>query len=260
MDSVSRLNGLDVVSGPAWGGVSYFCSTRQGGVSQGPWASLNVGQHTDDDPAHVVENRRRLAPTAGPIVWLNQVHGTDVHDVDGSSAVAPTDAVRADALVTSRHDRVLAIMTADCLPVVLGSSDGQVIGVAHAGWRGLAAGVLENTLASLRDKYDGPRAPEWRAWIGPGISQACFEVGHDVRDVFIDSDPDTSVFFISAGQPGKWLADLSAVARHRLKKNGVGQVDVSSLCTYKRADLFYSYRRDGVTGRLVTLAWRTAVK
>ena len=258
MEQLSRFSDLEVITGPAWPGVAYFCSTRQGGVSQVPWDSLNVGQHTGDDPGHVDENRRRLAPAAGPVTWLRQVHGTDVHDVDKNPDVPGSDEVSADALVTSRSDRVLAIMTADCLPVVLGSADGRVIGIAHAGWRGLAAGVLENTLAALRDKYGGNGTPAWRAWIGPAIGQSCFEVGDEVRRTFLDADAATSPFFVATGRSAKWLADLPAIARYRLYKNAVTQVDDAGLCTYSRADLFYSYRREAVTGRMVTLAWRTA--
>lgn len=257
MEQLSQFAGLNVVTGSAWPGVSYFCTTRQGGLSQGPWSSLNVGLHTNDDPAHVAENRRRITAALDPVVWLWQVHGTDVYDVDNRSDASCTAPIDADALITTRSDRVLAIMTADCLPVVLGSTDGQVIGVAHAGWRGLVAGVLENTLLALQDKYVGHAKPQWRAWIGPGIGQSCFEVGDEVRRAFISTDTETSAFFAPTGQQGKWLADLSALARHRLYKMGVAQVDVSGLCTYSRADLFYSYRRDGVTGRMVTLAWRS---
>lgn len=256
MEQLSQFEGLDVVTGLAWPGVSYFCTTRQGGVSPQPWDSLNVGLHTNDDPAHVAENRRRVTAAIAPVVWLQQVHGTDVHDVDSQPGVACAAPINADALVTTRIDRVLAIMTADCLPVVMGSTDGLVISVAHAGWRGLAAGVLENTLLALQAKYGGHAKPQWRAWVGPGIGQSCFEVGDEVRRAFVSTDAETSAFFVTAGQPGKWLADLSGLARHRLHKMGVAQVDVSGLCTYSHADLFYSYRRDGATGRMVTLAWR----
>lgn len=254
MEGLGSYADVRVATGPAWPGVSYFCSTRQGGVSQGEWASLNVGLHTGDDSDHVTENRRRITPPGSRVIWLNQVHGTAVYDTDQADAGDASDADM-DAAVTSRYDCVLAIMTADCLPVVLGSSDGQVIGAAHAGWRGLAGGVLENTLAALQAKHQGPGVPSWRAWIGPGISQACFEVGDEVRRCFVDADPAAAPFF-APGRQGKWQADLPAIARHRLVRKGVARVDVSTLCTYSRPDLFYSYRRDGMTGRMVTFAWR----
>lgn len=243
-----------IITGPSWPGVSYFCSTRQGGVSQPPWDTLNVGLHTGDHPAHVEQNRRRVAPAAGPVVWLDQVHGTDVLDADADSAGQGV-AVQADAAITSRVDRVLAIMVADCLPVVMGSEDGLLIGVAHAGWRGLAAGVLENTLHQLQARHPEQKRAQWRAWIGPGISQRHFEVGDEVRRRFMEADPQTARFFKS-GKPAKWMADLPGIARHRLKQAGIHRVDVSALCTADRPDLFFSYRRDGVTGRQVVFAWR----
>lgn len=262
MGRLKRVAGLTVVTGPRWPGISYFCSTRLGGVSNAPWSSLNLGLHVGDDPAHVAQNRQRVLPAVGPVFWLNQVHGTDVHDADvpcpgqgsGPGSTDPVDqCIQADALVSTSCGHVLAIMTADCLPVVLGSTDGKVVGVAHAGWRGLAAGVLENTLTALQAKHPGP-APQWRAWIGPGIGPSSFEVGDDVHHAFVSTDAKASGFF-ETGRQGRWLANLAGLARHRLHNCGVMQVDVSALCTYRRSDLFYSYRRDGVTGRMVTLAW-----
>lgn len=263
MGRLKRFAGLSVVAGPDWPGIAYFCSTRIGGVSKEPWSSLNMGLHTGDDPDDVMQNRQRILPKDKPVFWLDQVHGTDVVDADAyhsirkaaaGDAVNPEEMIRADALVSATPGLVLAIMTADCLPVVLGSTDGKVVGVAHAGWRGLAAGVLENTLAALQRKHPEPAA-QWRAWVGPGISAPCFEVGDDVRDAFVGVGTAVSGFFESTGKPGKWWADLSGLASHRLYSSGVVQVDVSAFCTYRRPDLFYSYRRDGVTGRMVTLAW-----
>lgn len=255
--------GIEVVTGPDWPGVSYFCTTRKGGVSQGCWSSLNMGQHVGDDPAHVAQNRQRVLSGADAVFWLSQVHGTRVYNVDvnvlyagrGNGVLTEVPELiyppEADALVSARPGNVLAIMTADCLPVVLGSTDGRVVGVAHAGWRGLAGGVLENTVAALRAMHDG--TPQWRAWIGPGIGPQRFEVGDDVVEAFVGPDADVAAFFSPSSLPGKWLADLSGIARHRLYRNGVSRVDVSRLCTFLHSDLFYSYRRDGVTGRMVTL-------
>lgn len=257
MDKLIRFAGLNVVSGPDWPCVEYFSSTRQGGVSDGPWSSLNLGHHTGDDPDHVAENRRRLiASMPAPVAWVRQVHGIDVLDVDGIGLDSACGA-QADGLVTASRHRVLAIMTADCLPVVLGSSDGCVIGVAHAGWRGLAGGVLENTLTTLKKKHPDGGAARWRAWIGPGISQANFEVGDEVRQAFVGTDPSVTCFFMASASHGKWLADLPAIARHRLAVSGVTQIDVSPLCTYDRTDLFYSYRREQQTGRFATFVWQT---
>jgi YfiH family protein len=150
---------------------------------------------------------------------------------------------------------VLAVMTADCLPVVLASADGRALGLAHAGWRGLAAGILEQTLATLRRRTGGGMA--WRAWIGPGISQRHFEVGADVLSAFVDEDPLTSVFFVEKIAGVKWMADLPALARFRLHKAGVSNIELSGYCTFSESDTFFSYRREAQTGRMVTLAWLT---
>ncbi|HWK71361.1 MAG TPA: peptidoglycan editing factor PgeF [Burkholderiaceae bacterium] len=249
---------LPTVSGLPWTGVEYFSTTRRGGVSTGPWHSLNLGLHTGDDGGHVAANRKRLGAMApSEPLWLKQVHGTDVFDADRPPGGTRDGALAAgvpvaDAAVTATAGRVLAIMTADCLPVVLADTGGTVLGVAHAGWRGLAAGVLENTLRAMRGR--APAEAQWRAWIGPGISQRHFEVGDDVHQAFADADPATAAFFAEKGG-GKWLADLPSIARHRLHKAGVGNVELSGQCTYGQADTYYSYRRQPATGRLATLAW-----
>jgi YfiH family protein len=245
--------GLGTVSGLPWPGVRYFATTREGGVSLGGFASFNLGAHTRDDPACVQENRRRLRDVLpGDPLWLDQVHGGDVLDADAWTAES-ADAPRADAAVTVRPGRVLAIMTADCLPVVLSGQGGAVLGVAHAGWRGLVGGVLENTVARMRAVCPGAGA--LRAWIGPAISQRHFEVGDDVHAAFVGRDPAARMFFVRSPAAPKWLADLPSLARHRLWRAGVEDVELSGYCTYGRADLFYSYRRASDTGRLATLAW-----
>ncbi|TEA78457.1 peptidoglycan editing factor PgeF [Allopusillimonas ginsengisoli] len=256
---MARLNQsglLTTVSGQAWPGVDYFCTTRHGGASTGAWASFNVGMHAGDDATHVAANRQllRAALPAEP-VWLQQVHGADVCDADRVLIGADADPPVADASITTQPGRVLAIMTADCLPVVIAGRDGDALGIAHAGWRGLAAGVLENTLNALRQK--APQVGQWRAWIGPAISQAWFEVGEDVHERFVENDPETAVFFIDCvgSMKKKWRADLPGLARWRLQHAGVEQIELSGLCTYDNPDAFYSYRRDGVTGRIATVAW-----
>lgn len=245
------------VSGKQWPGVRYFCSTRQEGVSSGPWSSFNVGLHTDDNSAHVQANRRKLrSGLPGDPVWLTQVHGSTIYDADrlpdwpvDNDALAPT----ADAAITTHPGTVLAIMTADCLPVVLASADGRALGVAHAGWRGLADGVLERTLDALRARHRD--ATSWRAWIGPAIGPRYFEVGGDVFDAFVGHDARATAFFSETIPGTKWLADLPSLARHKLQLAGVDSIELSGYCTYSQSELFYSYRRDGQTGRLVTLAW-----
>ena len=244
-----RESGLIPITGLPWQGVCYGCTTRHGGVSAGPWASLNLGLHTGDDECAVHENRRRLAAALpGEPFWLQQVHG--IHVVEAGSTVLPP---RADAAFTTQPGCVLAIMTADCAPVVIADTHGRVLGVAHAGWRGLVAGVLDSTLAALRARL--PSAAGWRAWVGPCIGQAGFEVGDEVRLAFTGADPAAAAFFVTGVRPGKWQADLAGLVCHRLAALGVQNVEVSGLCTFGRADLFHSYRRAAVTGRMATVAW-----
>jgi len=234
-----------LLPGPAWPGVRVGVTTRAGGVSASPFDTLNLGDHVGDDPAAVAHNRARLrqAMPADPC-WLRQVHGTHVHDADATQDGQP----EADAAVTTRVGRVLAILTADCLPVVLTDTHGRVLGVAHAGWRGLAGGVLEATLAALKAR--APQA-QWRAWIGPAIGPSVFEVGPDVLAAF----PGAPSFFVPReGHPGKWWCNLPGLARARLAAAGVEDVACSDLCTVTDTR-FYSYRRDGQTGRIATLAW-----
>jgi len=244
--------GLPVVTGPQWAGVNYFCTTRAGGVGVAPHDTLNLGRRAGDDPDTVAENRRRVraAVPAEPL-WLRQVHGSEV--VDADQAGLP-DEPAADASVTSHPDRVLAVMVADCLPVVIADAAGTVLGAAHAGWRGLSGGVLEHTLAAMRAK--APQAAGWRAWVGPGIGPEAFEVGQDVLDAFEAHDAAARRYFVErSGKPGKWLADLAGLADFRLRRAGVQEVSLSRMCTVTEADRFFSYRRDGETGRMALLAW-----
>lgn len=243
---------LPVVTGPDWKGVGYFCTTRAGGVGVAPHDTLNLGLRAEGNPEAVAENRRRVrtAVPAAPL-WLRQVHGSEVVDADASDVPAEP---AVDASVTSQPGRVLAIMVADCLPVVIADAEGKVLGAAHAGWRGLAGGVLEHTLDAMRAK--APQATGWRAWVGPGIGPQHFEVGQDVLDAFTADDPATGRFFTPrSGIPGKWLADLAGLADFRLRRAGVQEVSLSGECTVTRKDRYFSYRRDGVTGRMALLAW-----
>lgn len=244
------------VTGPAWPGLRYFTTTRQEGESQGAWASFNLATHCQDYPEHVQRNRQRLATVLpGPPLWLDQVHGTEVLNADlWPQNACDVDAVpTADAAVTTQSERVLAILTADCLPVVLSDAHSSVLGVAHAGWRGLAAGILEKTLCCMQQVQ--PQADQWRAWIGPSIQQHAFQVGDDVRNAFVMADAQAAPFFKPDSLPGKWRADLSGLAAHRLRQAGVGSITVSPDCTFKDSSRFYSYRRHATTGRMATLAW-----
>ena len=219
-------------------------TTRTGGVSVGAFASLNLAAHVQDDPFAVSENRRRLREIlpAEP-VWLNQVHGTQVIQADTASGVPD-----ADASFTRTHHTVCAVMTADCLPVLFCARDGSVVAAAHAGWRGLAGGVLEVTLNAMRMPPD-----EVIVWLGAAIGPGAFEVGAEVRDTFVASHPSAGTAFTPHQQ--KWRADIYTLARIRLNACGVRAIYGGGLCTYTDAARFYSYRRDGVTGRMATLIW-----
>ncbi|HET7313184.1 peptidoglycan editing factor PgeF [Salinisphaera sp.] len=220
---------------------------RTGGVSEPPYDALNLGAHTGDDSAAVAQNRARLCSAldlpAEP-VWLTQVHGKTVADLDAGHA-GP-----ADAAIAGRPDRVAAVLTADCLPVVLCDRRGGCWGAVHAGWRGLAAGVLEATVAAL------PAGPvDLMAWMGPAIGADRFEVGRDVLDAFAAADPDCTHLFAPAEKTGKYHADIYALARRRLQAAGVANVHGGGYCTVTDRARFYSYRRDGSTGRMATLIW-----
>ena len=244
---MSDLAGTDwiVPSWPAARRVRAFVTTRNGGVSTGPYASLNLG-HGGDADAAVAENRRRVQRhLPAPPTWLRQVHGVDVRDVAAPDATAPT----ADAAVTRAHDVPLVVMIADCLPVFLAERNGAAVGVAHAGWRGLSAGVLERTVAAL-----GCAPHDVAAWIGPGIGPQSFEVGRDVYDAFVARDRAASAAFAPLRE-GKWLADLPQLARRRLAAAGVTDVHGVDACTLRDPARFFSYRRDGASGRMGAFIW-----
>ena len=245
---------------PAPAAVRALSTTRAGGVSRGPWgladggaAGLNLGARCADDDEAVRENRRRLARAlpAEP-VWLEQVHGVEVFDADSRAPGGSCTLPRADAAITTRRGTVLAVLTADCLPVLLADAGGTAVGIAHAGWRGLAAGVLERTVAALERTGSGRG---WLAWLGPAIGPSRFEVGDDVRDAFTRDDAAAARAFVPAGTPGKWFADLFWLARRRLARAGVTQVHGGGLCTFSDAQRFYSFRRDRETGRMASLIW-----
>lgn len=254
MAVISLEAGVRGVTGEAWPGVRYFCTWRMGGESRPPWDSLNLGTHVQDAPGAVSSNRARLRRSlpAEPL-WLEQVHGTQVCDADADGAWRMGGIPCADAAVTTGRGRPLAIMTADCLPVVLADEAGRVLGVAHAGWRGLAAGVLEHTLSAMRARC--PDAGSWRAWLGPAIGQPAFEVGEEVREAFVGPDPGAAACFVRWPDSGRWHADLAELARLRLARAGVDCVELSGECTHARADRYFSYRREARTGRQATLAW-----
>ena len=231
---------------PAPANVKAFITTRAGGSSIGPYAGLNLGLRTDDDPLAVEANRRRLrAALPGEPKWLRQVHGCDVVDADALGGVP-----EADAAVARSANTVCAVLVADCIPVLLADRAGSAVAIAHAGWRGLARGVLERAM----ERLDRP-PEELLAYLGPGIGPGAFEVGPDVRDAFLAGDARAEAAF-SPRSPGKWMADLFLLARQRLARCGVTRIHGGDLCTYSDPRRFYSYRRDGATGRMAALIWR----
>lgn len=222
-------------------------STRVGGVSMPPYDSLNLGAHCGDDPEHVEENRRRFYEAAGfpsRPVWLEQVHGKDVLRLTGEQYPSK----RADASYSNIRGQVCAVMTADCLPVLFCNQAGTEVAAAHAGWRGLCDGVLEETIACFNDKPENILA-----WLGPAIGPLSFEVGPDVRDAFMAKDIHASSAFHPAGE--KYYADIYQLARQRLERLGIDRVFGGERCTLREKDDFFSYRRDRTTGRMASFIW-----
>ncbi|MER2551641.1 MAG: peptidoglycan editing factor PgeF [Thauera sp.] len=238
---------------PDWAlpaGVGALVTSRAGGASLPPYASFNLGSHVGDDPAAVEANRARLHAAIGAEpLWLDQVHGCAVAEADHAVGVPA-----ADAAVARSARRACAVLTADCLPVLFCDDQGSVVAAAHAGWRGLAAGVLERTVASM-----GVAPGHLRAWIGPAIGPQVFEVGDEVRAVFVDADAEAATAFVPGRVQGKWLADLFALARRRLAALGVERVSGGWVCTVSDPHHFYSYRRDGRSGRFASLIWLEGV-
>ena len=242
---MSLLEHCIIPDWPAPVNVKALQTTRRGGISGAPYDSLNLGDHVDDASLAVAHNRillNTLLPSEP--VWLEQVHGTKVVNADMTDCLP-----QADACIARHRAAVCVVMTADCLPILFCDTRGSVVGAAHAGWKGLAAGVIESTVRAM------DVAPQdLMAWLGPAISQQAFEVGKEVRALFVDADPQTAAAFIP-GQQGKWLADIYRLARLRLNALGTTQIYGGSYCTYRESEKFFSYRRDGVTGRMGTFIW-----
>jgi YfiH family protein len=260
---------------PAPANVRAVSTTRLGGVSLPPYGAgrkhaggLNLGTHVGDLSEHVAENRSRLkALLPSEPQWLDQVHGCAVVTASASSwsAEAPQQHPSADASVSDQPGVVCAIMTADCLPVLLCDRAGTIVGAAHAGWRGLCAGVLERTVEQMRSRAPLGDANEWLAWLGPAIGPQAFEVGSEVRSAFLaeatrdEMDATEAAFKVhseaSARRAGKVFADLYALARLRLARVSCTAVSGGDRCTYREEDVFFSYRRDQRTGRMASLIW-----
>lgn len=249
--------------------VRALMTTRAGGVSLPPYGKwidgreaaggLNLGLHTGDDPADVTENRRRLLAFAGArAAWLEQIHGDTI--VRAEQALAEPAPVRADASVTDEPGVACVVMVADCLPVLLCDEEGRAVGAAHAGWRGLAAGIVEKTARRVAD-LAGRDTSALHAYLGPAIGPQAFEVGDEVREAFLaeaesaERDATANAFVAHIDTPGKHWADLYALARLRLARWGVTRVTGGDFCTVGDRDRFYSYRRDRVTGRMAAMIW-----
>ena len=234
---------------PNWNsppGIRACCTTRAGGVSAVPFDSFNLALHVGDDETRVTQNRKllrqQLELPAEPC-WINQTHGT-------RTVTLEQEVTRdADAAITRVPGTIAVVMTADCLPVLLCNRDGSEVGAVHAGWRGLQAGVIQSALATMKSPNQ-----QLLAWIGPGISKACFEVGDEVRTAFMGTMQDAETCFSTHGE-GHWLCDLAGLAERVLKAQGVGEVCRDSHCSYRDADRFYSYRRAATTGRMASLIW-----
>ena len=264
-----KIPGRNGVIQPDWqapASVRAASTLRVGGVSRGSYASLNLSARVGDDEARVARNRRILSEMldlpAEPL-WLRQVHGTNVLDLDGadsraatphpeqrsSGPTSPSQPLVADGAFTSRSGQPCVVLTADCLPVLLCDTSGSRVAAAHAGWRGLAGGVLESTVRCM-----GVDPGQLLAWIGPGIGQEAYEVGEDVLEQFAASDPRTVGCF-TANANGRWQADLYGLARLRLRSAGVEKIHGGGWCTHSESERFFSHRREAPCGRMATLIW-----
>ena len=244
----ARLDCL-VPEWPAPPGVHAAFTLRGGGVSLPPFDSLNLGTHVGDAPAAVMQNRQRVRAglgLPGEPAWLEQVHGTQVLERTAAALRSPP----ADALITRTAGVVAVVQVADCLPVLIAARDGSVVAAAHAGWRGLAAGILGATVAR-----SGVPPAQLLAWLGPAIGAAHFEVGGEVRDAFLARAPRAAAAF-AANARGRWQCDLNLLARQHLEAAGVTAVYGGTWCTYAERERFFSYRRDGQCGRMAALIWR----
>jgi hypothetical protein len=243
------MSELIIPDWPAPANVKALQTTRGGGFSQSPYDSLNFGDHVGDDPLAVAKNRQNLRLPSEP-VWLEQVHGTHVVVAERAECRP-----KADATVSFHPGAVCAAMTADCLPVLLCDQSGTAVAAVHAGWRGLADGVIEATVAAMQVKPD-----RLMAWLGPAIGPQAFEVGDEVRDAFMAHDAVASNAFTrvtTSSATDKYLADIYQLARQRLNKLGIVDIYGGGLCTYTDSERFFSYRRDNKTGRMATLIWMT---
>jgi YfiH family protein len=231
---------------PVASNIHAVATLRSGGVSQGTFNSLNLGLHVNDEPENVYKNRRiisRMLDLPSEPVWMEQVHGIDVIKADQSKQIE-----KADASYTDQENTVCAVLTADCLSILLATTDGSKIAAIHAGWRGLLSGVVANTVNTMG-------TINLIAWLGPAIGADCFEVGQEIKDSFIKKSEKFTQVFTKTNEK-KYLVDIYKLAKIELASVGIKQVYGGGFCTVTDKERFYSYRRDGETGRMATLIWR----
>lgn len=237
---------------PAPPNVKALQTTRLGGISQAPYDAFNLGDHVQDNPIHVAHNRQLLSDfVPSEPVWLNQVHGTRVIDAALSSCIES-----ADAAFTQKKEIVCVTMTADCLPVLICDTQGTMVAAIHAGWRSLCDGVIEQTIQTMLAQRPDLAPTQLMAWLGPAIGPQAFEVGEEVKAQFVAKDLHASSAFVARGD--KWLGNLPVIARQRLNTLGIEAVFGGHECTYSNPEKYFSFRRDGVTGRMATLIWLSA--
>ncbi|MFT5419512.1 MAG: YfiH family protein [Candidatus Endobugula sp.] len=244
------MHNIHYLDWPAPNNVNACYTLRMGGQSLAPYSSFNLGDHVGDTDTSVIANRQQLAHAIGQrqIPWLQQVHSTKVIELPLIRPFTKSD-WQADACFSRQTGQVCCIMTADCLPVFFCDPQGHQVAIAHAGWRGLLDGVLENTLAHFDD------GQQVMAYLGPAISQQAFIVGDEVRVAFVQKNPSFAQYFIPSIEPSKWMGDLYGLARATLNHEGVSAIYGAKHCTYSEPDFFFSYRREGVTGRMANLIW-----
>jgi len=253
------INAIKLVK-PSWDvpqSIQAFCTTRAGGASLSPFDSLNLGLNAGDDPELVFINRSILKDSIpSEPKWLKQVHGVSV-STPATRALIGAGPFEADAAVSNIPNEVLAVLAADCMPVLFASKRADVIGVAHAGWRGLSGGVLENTIQAMCALSPGLQTQDISAWMGPAIGPTAFEVGEDVLQAFASQGQValSKAFIPITGQTGKYLANLYLLANDRLNSMGIQHIDGGDFCTFTDRERFFSYRRDKTTGRFASLIW-----
>lgn len=243
------MNNIILPDWPAPQHIKALTTTRFGGVSQKPYQDFNLGAHVGDNPLAVAQNRqilREQLSLRNEPLWLNQVHGNEIIQADITEKTTPT----ADGSFTQKPNVVCTIMTADCLPILLCDRAGKQVAAIHGGWRSLAADIIDVAL-----KQFAIPGQEILAWLGPAIGPEVFEVGDEVRDMFIAQDPQAELAFI-ATKPGKWLCNIYLIARQHLNKRGVTAIYGGNFCTYAESDRFFSYRRDQTTGRMASMIWK----